>query len=697
MTRDSAIRAARRCGSFCVAIAGMLSLWFGSALLSAGTTLLGAEPVESTPPVNSLSAEVDRLFAADTLVPKMRPADDAEFLRRAMLDLWGIIPTAAEARAFFDDESPDKRTRLIDRLLASPRFARHMATTFDVMWNERLTEKNVPFNAWYEFLYQSFLANKPYDQLVREVLAADEANRPATRFYQARTCAPDTLTRDIGKIFFGMDMQCNQCHDHPVIDDYKITDYYGLRAFVTRTYVFNNTKKKLMEVAEKPDGEASFTSAFTGEKADKVAPRLPRGGVLPAEPTFAKGEELVAKPAKGERPVPKFSRRALLAELATSGNYELLYRNAVNRLWAHLFGRGLVHPVDFIHPDNPPSHPAVLNLLTRDFREHRCDVKRTLRELMLTDAYARTCELPTLEQLDPALVAKRLHECEQELAALQTKMAETESAAVAPSEVFSKLQEALKKDATSVPSDQWTVAVTARDEALDSVRSIKTLTNAKAKSVVEARLADECLKLAKSDAVQAARQWTALVEFWNERGDIPRLRPLPPESFTDSILQAAGIVATAEAKARAKIKASPPKEMKEASADEQGTIEEILVDKQTFEPLRTNFTQFIALYAEAPGQDFSSTVNQALFFGNGGLVEGWLKPDGQNLTARLVGLSDVDQLADELYLSVLTRHPSDLERETVSAFLKDRPQDRAAAIQEMTWGLMSSSEFRFNH
>jgi hypothetical protein len=663
-----------------------------------GSNLLGDEPAtERVMLGDSLSAEVDRLLAADMLVPKMRPANDAEFLRRAMLDLWGIIPTSAEARAFFEDQSPDKRTKLIDRLLASPRFARHMATTFDVMWVERQTEKNIPFKDWYEFLYQSFLTNKPYDQLVREVLAAEDTNRPATRFYHARTCEPDAVTRDIGRLFFGMDMQCNQCHDHPVVDDYKITDYYGLRAFVARTYVFNNTKAKRMEVAEKPDGEVSFTSVFTGEKADKVAPRLPRGVVLSAEPTFAKGEELVAKPAKGERPIPKFSRRALLADQATSGSYDLLYRNAVNRLWAHLFGRGLVHPVDFIHPDNPPSHPAVLDLVTRDFHEHGCDVKRTLRELMLTEAYARTCDLPTLDQLDPVLVAKRLSDCEKELAILQAQLAAAAAAAVSPRDEFAKFQAAKKKDAKSVSADELAAAAAARDAAIDVIRPIKTLTNAKAKSVGEARLADECLKLAKSNATEAAQQWTALVEFWNERGDIPRLRPLPPEAFTDSILQAAGIVASAEAKVRAKIKAAPPKEMKEASADEQETIEAILVDKQTFEPLRTNFTQFITLYSEGPGQEFSSTVNQALFFANGGLVEGWLKPADQNLTARLVALSDADQLADELYLSVLTRRPSDLERENVTAFLKDRTSDRAAAIQEMTWGLMSSSEFRFNH
>jgi len=137
--------------------------------------------------------------------------------------------------------------------------------------------------------------------------------------------------------------------------------------------------------------------------------------------------------------------------------------------------------------------------------------------------------------------------------------------------------------------------------------------------------------------------------------------------------------------------------MKEAKAAERSSIEAILVDKQTFEPLRTNFKDFVNLYADAPGQDFSATVNQALFFGNAPIVGTWLKPDGTNLTARLTAMKDVDELADELYLSVLTRLPTDDERADVADYLKDRTSDRSAAVQEMAWALMSSTEFRFNH
>lgn len=666
---------------------------------------IAPKPTEPAPPLRD---EVDRLLAADSLAPPVAPADDAEFLRRATLDLHGIIPTAEEARAFLNDTAADKRIQLIDRLLDSPRFARHMATTFDVLWLERRTDKNVGSPLWYDFLYQSFLQNKPYDRLVREVLAAVGGSdmRGATKFYQVRACEPDAMTRDIGRLMFGMDMQCNQCHDHPVIDDYKIGDYYGLRAFVTRTYLFQDAKSKQQVVAEKPDGEASFTSVFTGESSKKVVPRLPRGDVLPDEPTFKKGEELVGKPAKGEQPVPKFSRRALLAERATDGKYDLLDRNAANRLWAHVFGRGLVHPIDFMHPDNPPAHPEVLDLVARDFRAHGCDIKHTLRELMLTKTYARSCELPSPQALNSDVVAQRLSARERELAELQSKLTsaeETLKAAAPTSESAGDKKVAKKSDAEGADketqpaiTDELKVPQVDVDKARAEVRHWKTLVNAKNKSVEEARLASEYLSLAQSDAKQATIKWETLVQFWTDRGDVGLLKPMPPEAFADSLMQAAGVIAQSHAKARAAIQKSPPKEMKNAEPEARPRVEAVVLDKQTYEPLRTNYTKFVELYAESPGQDFAATLNQALFFGNAGLVDSWLKPGENNLTTRLIAYKSLDEAAEDLYLSVLTRRPTDQERSAVAAYLADHKQP-ATAWQELAWALMSSSEFRFNH
>src|SRR5207249_636694 len=123
-------------------------------------------------------------------------------LRRAYLDLNGTIPTAAEAKAFLEDTSPDKRAKLIDRLLASPAYARRMAQFFDVVLMERRREAKVPQAAWEEYLRSSFAANKPYDALAREILSADGAdtkNRGPAKFYLDRDLEPNLVTRDIGR------------------------------------------------------------------------------------------------------------------------------------------------------------------------------------------------------------------------------------------------------------------------------------------------------------------------------------------------------------------------------------------------------------------------------------------------------------------------------------------------------------------
>src|SRR5207248_9696475 len=136
-------------------------------------------------------------------------ADTAHCLRRTYLYLTGTIPTADEARAFLKDASPDRRAKLIDRLLASPGYARHMATVFDVLLMDRRPGKHVPVAQWQDFLRSAFAANMPYDQLVRAVLAADGSDpktRPAARFYLDREGEAHLLTRDIGRLFLGVNL-----------------------------------------------------------------------------------------------------------------------------------------------------------------------------------------------------------------------------------------------------------------------------------------------------------------------------------------------------------------------------------------------------------------------------------------------------------------------------------------------------------
>jgi hypothetical protein len=347
-----------------------------------------------------LHARIDKHIAAgqgDQKKLAAPRAGDEEFCRRVYLDLVGTTPPVAELNNFLADSAKDKRTKLIDKLLASPGYARRMAWHFDVMLMERRNDAKVPRAAWEEYLRAVFAENKPYDAFVRELLSADGADpktRPAAKFFLDRDFEPHLVTKDIGRVFLGRNMQCAQCHDHPTIDDYKQADYYGIQAYLNRSFMFPNAQVPTAVLAEKAEGDVSFMSVF--DKAKKLNSTLPRmpGGKPVEEPKAEKGKEYKVAPAPNVKPVPTYSRRELLAGAVTSAENKAFARNAVNRIWAMMMGRGIVNPVDMDHGNNPPSHPELLNELAAEFVKHKYDLKWLVREIALSDAYQRSSETP---------------------------------------------------------------------------------------------------------------------------------------------------------------------------------------------------------------------------------------------------------------------------------------------------------------
>src|SRR5438128_3505872 len=207
-------------------------IWLGVALV----LFLTDHALGQTPLAQRIDQEILQGLHG---TPAALAAGDAEFLRRIYLELTGIIPPAAEARAFLTDPAPDKRSKLIGKLLAGDDYARHMQYTFDVLLLDRRPDKFVNRPDWLEFLRKSFAANTPYDQLVRDILSADGADpktRAAAAFYLNREGEPNVLTKDISRLFLGMNLQCAQCHDHPLVDAYKQDFYYGIYAFLNRSY-----------------------------------------------------------------------------------------------------------------------------------------------------------------------------------------------------------------------------------------------------------------------------------------------------------------------------------------------------------------------------------------------------------------------------------------------------------------------------
>jgi len=335
------------------------------------------------------------------------PAIDAEFLRRAWLDLVGMIPIPIETRAFLDDPSPYKRQALVNRLLKSPAYARRMQQVLGVMLMERRPEVYVPPAPWRDFLHQALTENRPYDVLVRQILAADGtdlATRPAARFFLDREADPNIITRDVGRLFLGRDMTCCQRHDHLLIDDYKQLHYYGLYTYLGRTVLIGGKETdgtirpgSVAMLGEKAEGEVTFSSVFKRKIVHKTALRVLEGRPT-TESALAKGQDYLIPPDKeGKvRPAPVFSRRALLGPSLTSTESTDFARSITNRLWAFVMGRGIVYPLDLHHGDNPPSNPELLDLLSTQLRAMKYDLKAFLRELVLTRAYQRSSEPPPI-------------------------------------------------------------------------------------------------------------------------------------------------------------------------------------------------------------------------------------------------------------------------------------------------------------
>lgn len=342
-----------------------------------------------------LHVQVDRLIERDAKGPVSTLSSDAEFLRRIYLDVLGRIPTVSEARAFLDDKAADKRTKLIDKLFASLEQPRRL----EELLTQMLMERRGDDAEWIKFVRHATETNMPWDQFVRAILkpnADDETSRGSAYFYVNRlnkVGQQETdyagLTRDVGRMFLGVDLQCAQCHNHLFVDDYKQVEFQGLYTVYLNTTIRPDVKFPAVSenlMTKKID----FQSVFDKKPLD-VGPRVPFFKEVSIQ-TFDKGEEYTAPPDKKTRfpGLPKFSPLQQISELLASSENRSFAENAANRFWYTLMGRGVVFPLDMRHSANPPSHPELLKLLTDDLLARKFDVRGYLKELTLSKTYQRT-------------------------------------------------------------------------------------------------------------------------------------------------------------------------------------------------------------------------------------------------------------------------------------------------------------------
>lgn len=341
------------------------------------------------PPKTAIADAIDHYIDAElkaqTLTPAS-PADDATLLRRLTLDLNGRIPTLAEHRAYVGSNDPQKKLKLVDRLMASDAFTRHQVTEFDAMLATPPIGKRGS-GSLRDYLTRAFKENRSWDRIFRELMLADEKD-PATKgssiFLKTRVKDLDKLTTDVSVTFFGVNISCAQCHDHPLVTDWKQDHYYGLKSFFARTFEAGQV------LGERDGGAVQFK---TTKNVTKTAQMM----FLTGKVIDAPGSKVIL-PAKKDKTKleapttpPKFSARAALAKLALEPEQrEFFAKSIANRLWHRHFGFGLVSPIDQMHSANHPSHPELLAWLARDTAENGYDIRRLIRGIVLSKTYARS-------------------------------------------------------------------------------------------------------------------------------------------------------------------------------------------------------------------------------------------------------------------------------------------------------------------
>jgi len=385
------------------------TLWLAPLMLAAFVATPTSVSAQTAP--SSIAAAIDLEIQKQLDAQKISAspeADDAEFHRRAYLDLNGRIPTLEQTNAFLANTQAVKRAKLIDYLLDQPEYGRHFAT----IWRELMVDRTNEMGgvrqgySWefIEWAADSFNKGRGWNSIVSDLLTADgEAKtKPASTFVLANRMndfpRPEILVGSTGKLFMGVAIRCAQCHDHPYVNEWKQDDFWGMAAFFGQLRDINanqNGDSRNPLFAEHPNPDEKKEATYIG--------KLKRQGMIPpmkgpqiAIPTIMDPTVTLrvvqAKFFLGEKPALTESDpyRPKLAEWITSKENPYFARAAANRWWAHFFAQGIVNPVDDMGPNHPPTHPELLALLEKEFKASNFDLKHLIRCICNSKTYQRT-------------------------------------------------------------------------------------------------------------------------------------------------------------------------------------------------------------------------------------------------------------------------------------------------------------------
>jgi hypothetical protein len=318
---------------------------------------------------------VDKHVFAKLKMLSIPPSDlctDQEFVRRAYLDLSGVLPTSDDVKRFLANGDSRKREKLIDALLERDEYADFWTLKWaDVLRNNRKTVQVKGAHVYQSWLRERIAMNKPFNELVRELLTANGSTfaNPAANYYRIST-DPTNLAESTAQLFFGIRMQCAKCHNHP-FERWTQDDYYSMAAWFARVKL----KKDAIEPGVAGPMATGAMVVYSDRGGEITQPRTgktmaPKVMGMPA-PTISPGKD----------------RREALADVLATANNPFFAKSVANRIWFHLSGRGIVDPVDDFRDSNPSANDELLDALAKDFVAHNFDVKALIRVIMNSRTY----------------------------------------------------------------------------------------------------------------------------------------------------------------------------------------------------------------------------------------------------------------------------------------------------------------------
>ena len=316
---------------------------------------------------------------------RIEPSDlcsDDEFIRRLFLDACGVLPAPAEVTAFVADADPKKRAKLIDAVLARPEFTDYWALQLgDLFQNRKERDHDVrgvkgvrQFHGW---LRQQVAANRPWDDLARDVLTAAGSNTesPAVGYYivtvgEQRHGEKSEAPESVAQAFLGTRIGCAKCHNHP-LERYTQDDFYHFAAYFSRVKL------------DRKDA-ASGPTVLRVSHPDANQNKNPVGVSQPRTGLFMAAQPLDRTPGGVK---PGDDPRTQLAKWITDPRNEYFAGAMVNRVWKHYMGAGLVEPVDDLRATNPPTNPALWKALNAEFVGKKFDLRALMRVILNSRAY----------------------------------------------------------------------------------------------------------------------------------------------------------------------------------------------------------------------------------------------------------------------------------------------------------------------